>query len=32
MLPNKSFTDLFQILVMQYRRHFIHIQSSQVFS
>jgi hypothetical protein len=25
MLPNKSFTDMFQILVMQYRRHFIHI-------
>ena len=31
-LLNKSFTDMFQILVMQYRRHFIHLQSLQVFS
>jgi hypothetical protein len=31
-LINKSFTDIFQILVMQCRRHFIYFQSFQVFS
>jgi len=31
-LLNKSFTHMFHIPLMQHRRHFIRIQSFQIFS